>query len=46
MPWGVRHVDGASPYSWFADLAVEVTGEETANEWCEPVSDEEYGTLK
>ena len=27
-------------------LAVEVPGEETSNEWCEPVSDEEYGKLK
>lgn len=42
----VKHWHGAAPDSWFAHLAVEVPGEETANEWCEPVSDEEYGTLK
>ena len=42
----VKHWHGAAPDSWFAHLAVEAPGEETANEWCEPVSDEEYGTLK
>lgn len=26
-------------------LAVEVAGEETKNEWCEAVVDEEYGKL-
>ena len=25
---------------------VEVPGEESGNEWCEPVSEEEYGRLK
>lgn len=29
-----------------AAWAVEVSGEETSNEWCEAVSDEEYGKLK
>lgn len=28
------------------DFAVEVPGTETSNEWCEPVSDEEYKKLK
>jgi 4-carboxymuconolactone decarboxylase len=28
-----------------AHLAIEVAGEETSNEWCEPVSDEEYDKL-
>lgn len=46
IPPEVKHWHGAAPDSWFAHLAVEVPGEETANEWCEPVSDEEYGTLK
>lgn len=27
-------------------LAVEVPGTETSNEWCEPVTDEEYSVLK
>ena len=45
IPSEVKHWHGAAPDSWFAHLAVEVPGEETANEWCEPVSDEEYGKL-
>ena len=40
------HWHGAAADSWFSHLAVEVPGEETSNEWCEPVSDEEYGKLK
>ena len=43
---GIKHWHGAAPDSWFAHLAVEVPGEETGNEWCEPVSDEDYGRLK
>lgn len=31
--------------SWFSHIAVEVPGEETGNEWCEPVDDEAYGKL-
>ena len=46
IPAGVKHWHGAAPDSWFSHLAVEVPGEETANEWCEAVSDEEYGKLK
>lgn len=46
IPPGVKHWHGAAPDSWFSHLAVEITGEETSNEWCEPVSDEEYGKLK
>lgn len=46
IPAGVKHWHGAAPDSWFAHLAVEVPGEETANEWCEPVSDEEYEKVK
>ncbi len=45
IPPEVKHWHGAAPDSWFAHLAVEVPGEEAANEWCEPVSDEEYGKL-
>lgn len=30
---------------WFSHIAVEVPGEETKNEWCEPVDDEAYGKL-
>ena len=46
IPAGVKHWHGAAPDCWFAHLALEVPGEETANEWCEPVTDDEYGKLK
>ena len=46
IPAEVKHWHGAAPDSWFSHLAVEVRGEETSNEWCEPVSDEEYAKLK
>lgn len=46
IPVGVKHWHGAAPDSWFSHLAVEVPGENTANEWCEPVTDEEYGRLE
>lgn len=31
--------------SWFSHLAIEVPGENTSNEWLEPVSDEQYNKL-
>ena len=40
IPAGVKHWHGAAKDSWFAHLAVEVPGEETSNEWLEPVDDE------
>ncbi|MDE7225676.1 MAG: carboxymuconolactone decarboxylase family protein, partial [Ruminococcus sp.] len=42
IPANVKHWHGAAPDSWFSHLAVEVNGEETSNEWLEPVSDAEY----
>lgn len=45
IPAGVKHWHGAAPDIWFSHLAVEVPGEDTGNEWCEPVSDAEYGKL-
>lgn len=42
IPAGVKHWHGAAADSWFQHLAVEVPGENTGNEWCEAVSDEEY----
>ena len=45
IPANVKHWHGAAPDSWFSHLAVEVAGEETENEWQEPVSDEDYGKL-
>lgn len=45
--WHIHHAkSGAAPDSWFSHLAVEVPGTETSNEWCEPVTDEEYSVLK
>lgn len=46
IPANVKHWHGAAPDSWFQHLAIEVDGEETSNEWCEAVSDEEYSKLK
>ena len=45
IPANVKHWHGAARDSWFAHLAVEVPGEETANEWPEPVSDADYSQL-
>lgn len=46
IPPEVKHWHGAAPDSWFTHLAVEVPGEETGNEWCEPVSDGDYNKLQ
>ena len=46
IPAGVKHWHGAAPNSWFAHLAIEVPGENTRNEWCEPVVEKEYKSLK
>lgn len=46
IPANVKHWHGAAKDSWFQHLAVEVSGEETSNEWCEAVSPEEYAKLK
>lgn len=45
IPAEVKHWHGAAKDSWFAHIAVEVPGENKSNEWCEPVSDEEYEVL-
>lgn len=45
IPANVKHWHGAAADSWFAHLAFEVPGEETSNEWLEPVSDKEYDKL-
>ena len=46
IPNEVKHWHGAAPDSWFSHLAVEIPGEETSNEWLEPVSEEDYNKLK
>ncbi len=45
IPANVKHWDGAKKDSWFSHIAVEVPGEDTENEWCEAISDEEYNKL-
>lgn len=46
IPAGVKHWHGAAADGWFAHLAIEVAGENTSNEWLEPVTDEEYDALE
>ena len=45
IPAGVKHWHGAKADSWFSHLAVECPGEDTSNEWLEPVDDETYSNL-
>jgi 4-carboxymuconolactone decarboxylase len=42
IPVDVKHWHGAAADSWFSHLAMEIPGEETSNEWLEPVDDESY----
>ena len=46
IPPEVKHWHGAAPNCWFSHLAVEVPGEDTSNEWCEPVPEETYKELR
>ena len=46
IPASVKHWHGAAADCWFQHLAVEVPGENSRTEWCEPVSDEDYAQLK
>lgn len=45
IPANVKHWHGAKKDQWFSHIALEVPGEDTSNEWCEAVSDEEYNKL-
>ena len=45
IPAEVKHWHGAKKDCWFSHLAVEVPGEETSNEWLEPVTDQVYAAL-
>ena len=45
IPAGVKHWHGAKKDSWFSHIAFEAPGEGCSNEWCEPVTDEEYNAL-
>lgn len=41
----VKHWHGATSDSWFSHLAIEVPANGASNEWCKPVSDDEYNKL-
>lgn len=45
IPPEVKHWHGAASDSWFSHLAIEVSGEETSNEWLEAVEDDVYRKL-
>ena len=45
IPANVKHWHGAKKDKWFSHLAIEVPGENTSNEWCEKVTNEEYDKL-
>ena len=45
IPQGVKHWHGAKKDSWFAHISLEVPGENSSNEWLEPVSDAAYDAL-
>lgn len=45
IPAEVKHWHGAKKDSWFSHIAIEVSGENCSNEWCEPVTDEQYDAL-
>lgn len=45
IPANVKHWHGAKKGSWFSHIAIEVPGEDSSNEWCEAVSEEEYQKL-
>nr|WP_297172591.1 cupin domain-containing protein [uncultured Agathobaculum sp.] len=46
IPAEVKHWHGAKKDSWFSHIAVEVPGEQTSNEWLEPVDNEAYFGLE
>lgn len=46
IPANVKHWHGAAKDSAFQHIAIEVPGENTANEWCEPVEESVYNSLQ
>ena len=46
IPAEVKHWHGAAADSWFSHLAIEIQGEDSSTEWCEPVSDSQYDALR
>lgn len=45
IPANIKHWHGAKKDSWFSHIAVEIPGKNMSNEWCEPITDEEYNKL-
>lgn len=45
IPANVKHWHGAKQDSWFSHISIEVPGENTSNEWLEPVDAEAYKAL-
>ena len=45
IPANVKHWHGAKKDSWFSHITFEPSGENTSNEWLEPVTDEVYEAL-
>ena len=46
IPPNVKHWHGAALDSAFQHLAIEVPGKDTSSEWCEPVDETFYKSLK
>lgn len=46
IPANTKHWHGAAPGSWFSHIAIAVPGENTSNEWLEPVDEADYKKLK
>lgn len=45
IPANTKHWHGAAKDSWFSHLSVEVPGENTSNDWLEPVAKTDYERL-
>lgn len=46
IPANVRHWHGAKVDSWFSHISIEIPGEDSSNEWLEPVTDAAYSNLE
>ena len=45
IPANIKHWHGAKKDSWFSHISIEVPGENTSNEWLEPVDAADYEAL-